>query len=1007
MADRSRNIAQLLFLGGQRIEIGSEVITPDAERLFAMLVRLSVPLGRLTSRQTMMESLWPGVSEQNARHNLRQTVYKARELGMVVEAGEGGLRLDPRYWACDWDAPVGDVPGEWLPHYDPVFSDALAVWVSAQRMTVHAAIRPRIMRAMQTARSAGDLHVADRYARQLLGIDTLNEEATLIRAEVLAMQGAKVDALRLLDTYLEEIGRMGAGRDAALPAQLLRRRIAEKLPAVTYHAGESHHGVLVGRHREMKRLTAALFDARAGRGVGVVLHGGDGIGKSRLLHEVKKSAVLQGMRIFTLACDSTPSAQAFAAMRAMVARLLEWPGAMGVSPDALQTLHTWLGSNEFAPDDCPSSEIEDLLASIADETPMLVVVEHAERIDDASLAVLDRVYRRGVSRYHTLVATTRTRAVPTDSSLELQWMERLSLSPMTTVEVRAIVTAYAAAEQPRATQDQIACASVFAEGVPMYGIEMLGLMLDAGSPDVVPWRVQVAVDRALRELSDVQCRVLALVRQLRASARQTVVAEALREETVVLAEALHRLEAYGYLACDAGVLQVSALLSDAAAGRVPANVSRADMLRAAVSLLRVWKVERDPVEFFVAVRACVAAGEETKAAHLLDREAGWLIRSETAQVIVHELGGVIEAAGSDRLKGLAESIREQVGRGAEGRRGRTRKVGAVHTPQSLPESGSIAGETEHDFAHEALFLRAIAAARNTRSPASQRLADAVSAIVIADNLNCRTRMSEAALVVADLEHSPTIQRFDVVRAKLILAASSGETIGALDLADQLASEARTISDIRLACQGLRNAADVHATFGQLSTGQRYAHESRELASKHGYALQVAYVDCDLAFFAMERLDCNSADAYLQNAEEIACALNQSTPLLLADIAMARCWSSTIRGDAIRASKHAKSQAGRSDTASDSNMALAVAISRLATLRGSWGPKASSDFRHVLATIGARPFYYHEMIAVASLLISSEGRAERTAAVSAFEKHRAAREFRGQPVWPFLGQLLNR
>ena len=307
MSDRSRSVARAQFLGTQRIDIGNEIITPEAERLFGMLVRLSVPLGRITSRQTMMDTLWPGSDEANARHNLRQTVYKAREVGLIVESGEDGLRLDPRHWSCDWDDPTGDVPGEWLPDYFPEWSEELAAWVTAQRVGVHAMIRPRIIRALQTARSAGELVLADRYAVQLLDIDTLNEEATLTRAELMAMQGAKVDALRLLDAYLAEIGRVGGGRDAALPAQLLRRRIAEKLPAVTYQSAGKHHGPLIGRQSESKRLMAALFDARAGRGSGILVQGPDGTGKSRLLFEVRKSACLHGVRVIEAVTNATIS----------------------------------------------------------------------------------------------------------------------------------------------------------------------------------------------------------------------------------------------------------------------------------------------------------------------------------------------------------------------------------------------------------------------------------------------------------------------------------------------------------------------------------------------------------------------------------------------------------------------------------------------------------------------------------------------------------------------------
>lgn len=539
----------------------------------------------------------------------------------------------------------------------------------------------------------------------------------------------------------------------------------------------------------------------------------------------------------------------------------------------------------------------------------------------------------------------------------------------------------------------------------MYGIEMLGLMLDAGSPDVVPWRVQVAVDRRLRELSETQWRVLALVRLLGRSARQAVVSEALKLEGAVLATALDGLESYGHLECEAGVLRVSPLVSEAATPRVRANVFRSDALRAAVSLWRTWKAERDAAEFFVALRACVVAGEESRAAQVLDREAGWLVRSETAQTILHELQGLGELAQSDRLAGLVRSIREQVARGAEGLRPPRDEQTPRPFPKSLPQSGKTSTETEHVFANAELFDRAIAEARNPNSPPSQRLADAVTAIVVADNLNCRERLDRAALVVEGLQNSPKIQRFDLVRAQLILSATSGDASEALKRADHLAAEARLVSDIRMACQGLRNAGDVHAAFGSPDAAERLVHESRELASLHGYDLQTAYADCDLAFYALDRLDTESSSAYLDSAEDISYRIGSATPLLRADIAMLRCWNAIVRGDAPRASKFARQQNSRSATTGDTHMALAVATSRLATSRGQWGPKTRRDFELVLGSIGSRLYYHNEKLAVAAVLLASTGLPEHDAAMEAYQRHSVTIRSRGQAVWGFLSSLV--
>ena len=53
-------------------------------------------------------------------------------MGLVVESGEDGLRLDPHHWSADWDDPVGDVAGTWLPDYEPDFSEELCAWLAAQ-----------------------------------------------------------------------------------------------------------------------------------------------------------------------------------------------------------------------------------------------------------------------------------------------------------------------------------------------------------------------------------------------------------------------------------------------------------------------------------------------------------------------------------------------------------------------------------------------------------------------------------------------------------------------------------------------------------------------------------------------------------------------------------------------------------------------------------------------------------------------------------------------------------
>jgi len=1005
MSDRSKTTARLQFLGAQRVELGHESLTPDAERLFAMIVRLSVPVGRITSRQTMMDTLWPGVGDANARHNLRQTVYKAREIGLIVESGDDGLRLDPRFWSCDWDDPVGDVGGEWLPDYDPDFSDDLRSWITSQRVGVHALLRPRIVRSMQTSRSAGDLLLANRHAVQLLSFDPLNEEATLTCAETMAMQGAKVDALRLLDAYLVEIGRVGGGHDAALPAQLLRRRIAEKLPSVAYQSGGRHHGPLVGRIRESKRLTAALFDARAGRGAAFLIYGPDGSGKSRLQYEVRKSAVLQGMRVLDLQCDSARSTMPFAALRTLVRRLLDYPGAMGVSPEALEAMRAWLASTLLSPDDCPIAEIEDLLAAVSEETPLLLQLEHAERIDAESLGRLDRMYRRGVSRYHTMMLTSCTAGTPTDAPVDAQWIERLSLRPMNTLDVRSVVAAYAAAEQPRATADQVACAAVFAEGVPMYGIEMLGLMLDAGSPDVIPWRVQVAVDRALRELSELQWRVLALCGVLGGSARQGVVSAALEVDEMSLAAALDGLETSGFVQCEEGVLRASGLMADGAELRVKRTVLRLDALKGGEVLLTAWVQYAATTDFFSLLRLFVASRHEDRACSVLDRYIGSVVRNATAEEIVFEMLRLKPSATGRNLSSMLDAIVERVNEGSKTIRSKSRVYSSIRSPFSLPTVTSWNIETEYTLVSAESMQQAQVAARNPDSAPDVRMAEAVGALFMAANRGDSTALCSAYQAVNGVRHSDLASRFDVYRADLIFFASTGELLKAREAATLLTNESRVVADVQLACTGLRNAAEIFAYCGDSAQAQGLLLESRSLAARLKYHAHTVKADLRLAALALLTMDTEGCRAYLDSAKRVLDNHQLRVPVLYFDLQLYSSWEAVICGDVASAGRAARALFRNVRGSQSGNSLWAVLATKLASHRGKFSKETKRDHDILVSSITAVQYYSNEHLTLAALLLCTQ-RTDLESFTRNFVSNRIRQiELTDQAIWPFVIKLL--
>src|SRR6478672_2196828 len=136
---------RLKSLGQTLIEADDARLTPAAETVFATALYLIIETGRPVGRDELTQLLWPGVSEAQAQHGLRQALYRLKSLGATIKADRSALILSPRYCSTD-------------------------------------------------------------FAALCLTMDPLNEEATLTVAEAAALGGSKTRALSILNHYLEDIG---------------------------------------------------------------------------------------------------------------------------------------------------------------------------------------------------------------------------------------------------------------------------------------------------------------------------------------------------------------------------------------------------------------------------------------------------------------------------------------------------------------------------------------------------------------------------------------------------------------------------------------------------------------------------------------------------------------------------------------------------------------------------------------------------------------------------------
>ena len=312
----------------------------------------------------------------------------------------------------------------------------------------------------------------------------------------------------------------------------------------------THELPLVGRDAELAAFATALESARRRQSQLVEVVGEPGIGKSRLLEELKVRAI--GFQQLVASCDPYGASIPYAALHSLLRPLAGITPEMN-STDAGEQLKPWIEA--IMPDLAPwlpllaipfdatvpmTPEVEGLAGKFVHEKlhdavaqflqrvlmmPSLIVVEDAHWLDDAS-AYLLRHLTSAPAPVPWLVIVTRRPEGPTFVSDAYGVM--LALEPL--AREAASVLALAAAGDVALTEQELAAVSERAGGNPLFVRELVAAAKNDGSVDALPQTVETLMTARIDTLEPTDRQLLRYAAVIGASFELDLLEEVLSGE---------------------------------------------------------------------------------------------------------------------------------------------------------------------------------------------------------------------------------------------------------------------------------------------------------------------------------------------------------------------------------------------------------------------------------------------------------------------------------------------
>ncbi len=422
-----------------------EPIRIRTKKHLALLVYLFVEGRRSHRRDRLAELFWPDVPSPQARHSLATALSILRpRLGTgALSTTRDHVVVNENCVSMDIDRLLaGDVVGtatrealevtEFLEGFEIPDSAEFGLWKDRQRARLLPGVRAALVQLIDGCRRTGDTRQIEHLADMMLALDELSEEAVRAKMEARAFAGDRLTALRIFEEWKGKLSEAVGAQPSELiegMAVRLRRRGWERSDLAdipTVRTDQWRDRCFIGRSVEYRTLYEAWERTKRGKASHVLVLGDSGVGKSTLVDRLITAAGLEGAAFSRAQCYDLEQEIPYATLGNLVRGLLDRPGVSGTPPEALAEIALTIRDVRRRFPTVPVVEesqgetarlrfteaIYQMLETIAEEHPVILVIDDLHLVDEASLSVLHLIAHRVHNQAIMLVLVAREGELP-------------------------------------------------------------------------------------------------------------------------------------------------------------------------------------------------------------------------------------------------------------------------------------------------------------------------------------------------------------------------------------------------------------------------------------------------------------------------------------------------------------------------------------------------------------------------------------------------------------------